>query len=971
MIRWPDGRVPVLLSAHAAELLGADARALLDFLDRDRTATVAAIADRLAAVRRVRRHRALIRARDRAELAEALRAVAAGAEHPLLTRSGEGTGGRTAFVFPGQGSQWPGMGAQAYRDLPAYRAAADACAAAFTAAGAPSPLRYLTGAGAAESDFTETEIEAAQFTHAVALAGLWRAHGVRPGLTVGHSLGEVGAAYVAGAMSLADAVRVVLARAGVVDRLSGRYAVAVLGTDPDTAGRLIAETPGWLELSVINGPASVAVSGDRAAVAAAVARVRDRGGFARELTVGFPVHTSILEPLRDELLQRLPRGGFAAAPVPFIGAATGDTVGAGTEFGPYWYANLRNPVRFDRAFAAAVQRGGRIFVELSAHPALLFSMTTLLGDTPATLVGTGRRDTDLAEAFSANLAAAAVADPEYRWRDLAGAEPVVLHGFPNAPMRATPMWAARTTRPAAPDPTVAHEVWSAAAPTTAPAGPVPVAVLDLDPADGAGAALRAAVAAHPAAVAADPAAAEVLVVAAPTAPAVDPPAAVDRLTRLVGAGALRYPAAAGPHCRSVWLVTAGAEQTRPGEPLHPVAAALAAAHRSLGLEHPELSFGHLDLPGPQPDPVAVDVLLGAAGDYALRRDGLLRRGFAEAAVPAGPIPPGLLEDVVITGAAGAVGRHVARELAARGARRIVLLSRRHADPPEPTGAGTEFVAVPCDITDPAALAEAARRYGGPGATLVVHAAGAAVFDTADRLDADAVANTLAAKVIGLHRLAETWPLRPGARIVACSSVSGLWGGRGHAGYAAANRMLDAVTAGLRAAGHDAVAVRWGLWPADGSGIVDRAEAARIERAGLRPLPPGAAVTAALRPHPVDPLVYTADAARLGVLLGRSRHGAHHDTHHDGTAPAADTAAAVRAELAAVLGLPDPAAIAPDAALFDLGIDSLLAIDLRKRLRRTLGRTAPLAALLGGITVAELIADLDDIPVPGTESGSRP
>ncbi|KUI23041.1 polyketide synthase [Mycobacterium sp. IS-1496] len=966
--RWPDGRMPVLLSAHADDLVAEGAGTVLSYLDRNRAASVADVADHLIATRRVRRYRAVVRAGDRDELEDGLRAVAAGADHPLVTRGAAGSATRIAFVFPGQGTQWPSMGARAYRELPQYRAAADACAQAFTAAGAESPMRYLT---TSEGDFSETEIEGAQFTHAVALAHVWRSHGVLPDLAVGHSLGEIGAAYIAGAITLADAVAVVIARAGVVDRLPGDHAVAVLGVDPDAAQQVIAATPGWLELSVVNATTSVAVSGDRQAVSAAVARVREQGRFAREITVGFPVHTSILEPLRDDFVNRLPQRVFADTPVQFIGGATGDVVPAGTAFGDYWYRNLRAVVRFDRAFASALRCGAGIFVELSAHPQLLFAMGDLLGDTAATLVGSGRRDIAICEALSANLAAATASHPGYGWRDAVARTGNRLRGFPNAPMRATPMWAAPEPRPASAEITVAQEVWQPVGDSAPPvsAAPVAVTVLDLGAAGALGERLREVVGEHPRAALTTADDADVMVVVAPqSADGPDAGTAVAAVTELVRAGALRYPASAGPRCRDIWLVTVAGEQVRAGEPLTLSAAATAAMHRSLGLDSHDLGFHHLDLSADVPvDAALVDTLLSGAGELAIRDDGagpvLFRRAVSDAPLaPAWSLDSGVLDNVVITGGAGEIGLHYARHLADRGARRIVLLSRRTVDPTvlarlaEPHGA--DVLSVPCDLTDRENV-RAAAGSAGDGATLVIHAAGAATFGPGERLDAAAAANTLSAKVVGLAHIAELWPLRRDARILLCSSVSGLWGGRGHAVYSAANRMLDATAQRLRADGRRCTAVRWGLWQSEtGSGIVDAAETARIERSGLRPMAPRQAIEASLRDHTVDPLVFAADPHRIRMLSGGDEPVRARVASETVAAPV-DTAVAVRGELAAVLKITDPAGIDLDASLFDLGVDSLLALDLRKRFRRVIGRTVPLATLLGGVTGAELVAELDE------------
>lgn len=987
--RLPDGRIPVLLSAHAEELVRADAQAILDYLDRRPETTVAQVARQLTGTRRVRRYRSVLRAADRAELVDGLRALAASREHPLVASSALGSAPRQAFVVPGQGGHWPGMGTVAYQALPSYRAAADACAAAFEDAGVASPLRYLTAAAEPQA-FSETEIQGAQFVHAVALAEVWRSCGVVADLTIGQSLGEVAAALIAGGITLPDAVAVVAARAGVVDRLPGRYAMATLGVAAAAAEPLIAACDGWVELSVVYSAETVAVSGDRDAVLAIVDEVRSRGGFAREITANFPGHTSLLEPLRDDFQAQLPATAFADTPIRFIGGTTGDVVAAGTAFGDYWYANLRNPVRLDRAFESAIRCGVGSFIELSAHPALLFSIGQAFEagapDGPAVLVGSTRRDEPVLDVLSANIVAAAVADPGYPWADHldCAVKGVVLQGFPNAPMRATPMWAHPEPLPAPPGapagPTVTVEHWEPAPPAVA-GPPARLAVVDLGGDAALAKTLRAAIESHPSAAPSAAGEADVVVAIAPALDAADAVSAAEELTRLIASGLLDYAQAVGPRCQTVCLVTVGAE--RVGDPDPPPSAghaALAAMHRSLGFDRPETAFTHLDLPSRELPPAAgadvVAALLSGRGETALRasagRYALLERSFRDApAASPWPLDSGLLDDVVITGGAGAIGLHYARYLAERGARRIVLLSRRLADRQVlnrlSAEHGTDVLSLACDVTDVDQVRRTAAEHGGAGASLIVHAAGSATFGAAG-LSATAAAGTFAAKVGGLANVAEAWPARPDARMLLCSSVSGVWGGRGHGAYSAANRLLDVMAAQFRARGRHCVAVKWGLWQAstDGEwsrGIVDAAEAASIERSGLRPMIPREAIEASLRDWRDDPLVFSADATRLRIFLG--------DRRFEPTGGPASGAAqrpaeapvpvvdAVRGQLAAVLGIDRPAAVNLAESLFDLGIDSMLAVDLRKRLKRVVGRTVSLATLMGEITGDELVAQLSE------------
>ena len=226
----PDGRMPVLLSAHDETLIGQDARAILDYLDRAATDhdPTAAVASTLLRLRRVRRHRA--RGAGGGPRRTGRRPVRAGprrrasAGRPVLEKRCAST---SHSCFPGRatnGSRWeptPTGGCRHTGPRP-------------TAARRRSPRpgcrrRCPTCWATKTQNWSRTQIQGAQFIHAVSLAPQWRFCGVLPDITIGHSLGEVAAAYVAEKISLPDAVALVGARAAVVDRLTGHYAMAVLG----------------------------------------------------------------------------------------------------------------------------------------------------------------------------------------------------------------------------------------------------------------------------------------------------------------------------------------------------------------------------------------------------------------------------------------------------------------------------------------------------------------------------------------------------------------------------------------------------------------------------------------------------------------------------------------------------------------------------------------------------------------------
>jgi mycobactin polyketide synthetase MbtD len=1001
----PDGRVPVLLSAHDHGLISQDAQAILDYLDRveqdhDPTADVASTLLRL---RRVRRHRAVVRAADRTELVAGLSAVVRDEEHPLVTRSSKTVAPSVAFVFPGQGNQWPSMGAAAYQRLSAYRAEADRCTGAFVAAGLPSPLPYLQGER--EQHWSRTQIQGAQFVHAVSLARQWRFCGVRPDLTIGHSLGEIAAAYVAEKISLSDAVALVGARAAVVDRLVGRYAMAVLGVGLDEAHGLIGETPGWLEVSAVNGPSSTVVSGDHDAVVAATALAQQRGRFTHQLSVDYPGHTSALRPLAAELTDLLPGSTFRDGPIAFIGSAVGAEVTNGLNFSQYWYDSLCGTVRFDEAVAAGQKLGADAFVEMSAHPALLYPLVDLIDDDSAVIVGSGHRDRLIAEELSANIAAVAIADPGYPWADaLPGGVGPVLRGFPNAPMRAVHLWAAPEpltgkVPDAATALTVAVEDWRQTGLRTSANGTRHgIAIVG----EGTLAqCLTDAASIHRHCDAAPPSEADIVAVIAPALNRLDVTGAIDQIADRTDAGLPDYAAIVGPRCRTVWLITAGGERVHPGDgAVRPAQAALAAMHRSVGFEFGDQTFGSLDLSSGEIDQqtaaAVIDVLLGNAGATALRansgpHDTPPRRYVrtlreCRDSTDTRPLDAAALENVVITGGSGAIGLRYAQHCIERGARKVILLSRNGLEPEVLSRlAGrhrVEIHAPRCDIADRAALSGVAAEYAGSGASLLIHSAGIAAAQPYAELSGADVAAVCAAKVAGLALMAEVWPLRSECRILACSSVFGVWGGHGHAAYAASNRLLDVLAAQLRVRGLDCTSVRWGLWQV--AGVVDAEQIARTRRSGLIAMRPELAVDASLVRYHDDPLIFHADFDRLRVFFesqGISTQfsppaGADNvdNVMQHNPSGARSLADVVCIELAATLHSGDAVSIDVTASLIDLGLDSLLALDLRRRLRRAVGHSAPVAAMLGGITVNELIdvlgagsADGHDIRKVGTHA----
>ncbi|WP_067695813.1 SDR family NAD(P)-dependent oxidoreductase [Nocardia jejuensis] len=462
--RLPDGSIPIPLSADTPDALAREAAALAAYLLERPRVTPDEVADMLLRTRGGRRHRALAMVRDREQLLTALDAIAAGRPNQaVITGDSAASARRIAYVFPGQGSQRPGMGLLYYRNSEVFRTTVRECDAKFQEQHGISPLAYLLHEEG-EADEGVEIVQPALFMQMLGLAAMWRAVGVEPDVTIGHSQGEIAAAVVSGIISLADGIRVVTLRAQLVGSLerendwTGQWAMAVLGVDRDECEALLARNSGWAELAVVNSAHVLAVSGERPAVSELVATLTAQGKFAKEIRVEYPAHTSFVskfrENLEDTLRDTLDNQAFLPTEIECLGATLGEPVTPELPPAEYWYWNLRNRVRFDLAIAAGAARGIDIFLEIADHPALMLSMQeTLSGVTPARdfrTIGTSRRTAEDLREFTRNLAQIAVLSTGFTWtalREDTAPRRLPLLDFPNSQTTPKKLWAPFDYRP--------------------------------------------------------------------------------------------------------------------------------------------------------------------------------------------------------------------------------------------------------------------------------------------------------------------------------------------------------------------------------------------------------------------------------------------------------------------------------------------------------------------------------------------
>ncbi|MEV8547177.1 acyltransferase domain-containing protein [Streptomyces sp. NPDC051572] len=342
--------------------------------------------------------RAAVVACDREELADALGALAQGGspDARVVTGDRDLVGRGPVWVFSGYGSQWTGMGRQLLLEEPAFAAAVEKLDAQVADVFGFSLHEHLTSAG----DLDRLDVaQPALFGVQLALAELWRSYGVEPVAVIGHSLGEVAAAVCAGALDVADAARVVAVRARLLEQLHGG-AMAVVDLDDGELPSLERDFPG-VYVAVHSSPRQKVVTGDEMAVARLVRRLEERGRAARVMRVVGAGHSPQVDPLLPELTEALADVRGRPSRVPVYSTVLHDPRGACEFDADHWAANLRRPVRLDRALAAAAADGHTAFVEISPHPVLARSIAD---NVPGALaVGTLRRDADGSAAFLREL----------------------------------------------------------------------------------------------------------------------------------------------------------------------------------------------------------------------------------------------------------------------------------------------------------------------------------------------------------------------------------------------------------------------------------------------------------------------------------------------------------------------------------------------------------------------------------------
>lgn len=316
--------------------------------------------------------RAALVADSKIEMIEHLQSFLKGkTDHVTVNTASSGQNVKPVFVFTGMGSQWWAMGQELFEKETAYREFVVKCDTVFRSISGWSILAEMLK-NKDESRIRETQIaQPANFVLQAGLSALWNSWGVKPTAIAGHSVGEVTAAYVSGALSLEDALCVIYHRSRVQKKAAGHGKMLALGLPEKDCIAILNQYPREKVLiAAVNSPCSVTLSGDAKTLEEISQVMRTKGVFHRFLRVEMAYHSIIMESVQDELFECLKNIQPKKPVIPVYSTVTGRVVNGVSHCPQYWCDNIRKPVLFARVMKNLIQQGLKVFLEIGPHPVL-------------------------------------------------------------------------------------------------------------------------------------------------------------------------------------------------------------------------------------------------------------------------------------------------------------------------------------------------------------------------------------------------------------------------------------------------------------------------------------------------------------------------------------------------------------------------------------------------------------------------
>ncbi|MER7468640.1 type I polyketide synthase [Streptomyces sp. NPDC097981] len=416
------GPLPVAVSGRDEAALREQAGRWADWLSTHGTEVpLADIAVTAARHRSQFESRASVVAADSEGLVEALRSLAEGTAHDAVVTGSAARRGKVVFVYPGQGSQWVGMGRELLASNAVFAETIDACDAALRPFTGWSVREVLAGEEGDHPPFDRVDVvQPALFAMGVGLSAVWRSLGVEPSAVVGHSQGEVVAGVVSGALTLEQGSLIVAQRSQAVLACAGQGGMALIERPVAEVVELIAPYGDVLSVAAVNTAGSTVISGQAEAIVKIVAELSERNVYARKINVDYASHNAQMDPLLPGLAAGFEGIVPTGTDIAFYSTVTGQ-VAAGTDLdGAYWCRNLREPVRFDRALDRLLEDGHGVFVEISAHPVLSMPLTDGSAERGGIVVGSlARRHGEPAQLLR-NLGLLHVQGHQLKWDHVLG-----------------------------------------------------------------------------------------------------------------------------------------------------------------------------------------------------------------------------------------------------------------------------------------------------------------------------------------------------------------------------------------------------------------------------------------------------------------------------------------------------------------------------------------------------------------------
>jgi acyl transferase domain-containing protein len=869
----------------------------------------------------------------------------------------------------------------------------------------------------------------ALFVLEYALAELWRSWGVRPAIVAGHSVGEYVAAAVAGVFSPEDGLRLIAERGRLLSELPRNGAMFAIFAGEQVVISAITSHRDRVSIAAVNGARHIVISGERRSVAAIVASLEAQGITARELNVSHAFHSPLTEPVLDPFRSVAKSISYTRPKIGFVSCVSGDLVQDEVTDPEYWVRHIRVPVRFDLALKTLHNSNGRLFVEVGPKPVLAALAETGSGaeNRPATnavflpsLRPNVADQRQCLESLGQLFVHGAAVDWSAYYRGRFERQLKLptypfqrqRHWFDSAELCYRSVWQEKSLdRPAVSVGTgqwliLSDHEWPELARSLEAVGRRAICVSP-------GSEFQRASGTHWSIDSASPDSYRRLLEAVGPLEGIvylwqataDLESASSEISDF-GLSRLAHLSRAITALESppkLWLATRGATSAGSAELKSPFSTALLSMGRCLFLEHPELKGGLIDLNDvereDEADRVRDELLNPKREDCVVLRDDRRYVGRLEAYRPAESPPVKLSRDgaYLITGGLGALGVQVARFLADRRAGCLVLMGR--SAPSDQTldvlhrleERGCRVLVVEGDVTNAAAVAAVQDTIAANSFTLrgIVHAAGVNEQCSIAEMRQQHLIDTLAPKVVGalnLHRLTADSKLD---FFICFSSISAVWGSAGQAHYAAANAFLDGLVEYRRGHGLAGLAVNWGPW--EGEGMSKLNAGRRVADGGLRLLGPDQALLTlgqlmASREDCVT--VVDVDWTRLKDLY--EVHGRQPLFDNVGSQTAqvvgieqATLVAELRAMepgerferlarpvqslVADVLRIDGDQTLERELGFFDMGVDSLMAVQIKDRIQQLLGREFSASLCFDYPTIVALVEHLLEQLFPECET----